>query len=161
MELFEYIKSQLPQMPNVQIMKDMGANDELVEYIKESPENTNLNVMGSITSDGGGDAEVWLVGDTGVEAQGMMMFELSNVDATDHLAELLTNGANYKVFLNGTELPYLEGDENEASWSDSNDYSTATMGIGIENDSGTLYGTAMYYQASTAPTSVEVSVKAK
>ena len=48
MELFEYIKSQLPQMPNVQIMKDLGASDELVEYVKESPENTNLNVMGSI-----------------------------------------------------------------------------------------------------------------
>ena len=45
MELFEYIKSQLPQMPNVAIMKDMGASDELVEYVKESPENTNLNIL--------------------------------------------------------------------------------------------------------------------
>ena len=48
MELFEYIKSQLPQMPNVQIMKDMGASDELVEYVKETTWNTNLNIMGSI-----------------------------------------------------------------------------------------------------------------
>ena len=48
MELFEYIKSQLPQMPNTVIMKQLGASQELIDYVKETPWNTNLNVMGSI-----------------------------------------------------------------------------------------------------------------
>ena len=53
MELFEYIKSQLPQMPNVQIMKDMGASDELVEYVKETTWNTNLGMMATYGCEGG------------------------------------------------------------------------------------------------------------
>ena len=106
---------------------------------------------------GGGDAEVWLVGDTGVEQAGMMTFALSNVDATDHLTELGTNGANYKVFLNGVELPHFIGDENGSSWSDTDDFSTMTKSVEIYNGEGT----AAYRPASTAPTSVEVSVKAK
>lgn len=53
MNLFEYIKSQLPQMPNVQIMKDMGANDELIKYVKKTPWNTNLNILETYGHDGG------------------------------------------------------------------------------------------------------------
>lgn len=45
MELFEYIKSQLPQMPNSAIMKQMGASEELIDYVKETPWNTNLNII--------------------------------------------------------------------------------------------------------------------
>lgn len=45
MNLFEYIKSQLPQMPNSAIMKQMGASEELIDYVKETPWNTNLNII--------------------------------------------------------------------------------------------------------------------
>ena len=45
MNLFEYIKSQLPQEPNVAIMKSLDASDELINYVKETPWNTNLNVL--------------------------------------------------------------------------------------------------------------------
>ena len=45
MELFEYIKSQLPQMPNVAIMRQLGASEELIEYIRETPWNTNWNII--------------------------------------------------------------------------------------------------------------------
>ena len=50
MELFEYIKSQLPQMPNSAIMKQLGASQELIDYVKETPENTNLRVMETLES---------------------------------------------------------------------------------------------------------------
>lgn len=45
MELLQYIKSQLPQEPNVAIMKSLDASDELINYVKETPWNTNLNVL--------------------------------------------------------------------------------------------------------------------
>lgn len=51
MELFEYIKSQLPQQPNTSIMYDMGASSELVEYVKYTPWNTNLNIVENICND--------------------------------------------------------------------------------------------------------------
>lgn len=161
MELFEYIKSQLPQMPNVAIMKDLGASDELVEYVKESPENTNLNVMGSITSSGGGDAEVWLVGDTGESG----MFTLSNVGDIDRMAELFTNGENYQVFANSEALPYYTAPTMEgggAVWKDNATEEASTIVLGIEQLENDEYSAVLYYlDASTAPTSVEVSVKAK
>ena len=164
MELFEYIKSQLPQMPNVQIMKDMGASDELVEYVKESPENTNLNVIGSITNPGGGgDAEVWLVGDTGTEQDEMMQFVLSNVGDTDHMAELWTNAENYQVFLNGAELPYffdMSTEYGTKTFADSNTEESISKMVQIQDNAG-VYAAGAYTDASTAPTSVEVSVKAK
>lgn len=53
MNLFEYIKSQLPQMPNVAIMRQLGASEELIEYVRYTPWNTNLNVAESIANPGG------------------------------------------------------------------------------------------------------------
>lgn len=47
MELFEYIKSQLPN-PNAAIMYELGATDALVNYVLYTPENTNLAMLGSI-----------------------------------------------------------------------------------------------------------------
>lgn len=57
MELFEYIKSQLPQMPNSAIMKQMGASEELIDYVKETPWNTNLAIVKNKSEDGGGDSD--------------------------------------------------------------------------------------------------------
>lgn len=51
MDLFEYIKSQLPQMPNSAIMKQMGASKELIDYVKETPWNTNLNIFRSLSKE--------------------------------------------------------------------------------------------------------------
>ena len=163
MELFEYIKSQLPQMPNVAIMKDMGASDELVEYVKESPENTNLNVMGSITSSGGGgDAEVWLVGTEYLDGSGMREFTLSNVGDTDHITELYTNAENYQVFLNGEELPYFMAEQGFKIFADGNiEESMMSKDVQIVDNNGVYIAVAAYMDASNAPTSVEVSVKAK
>lgn len=63
MELFEYIKSQLPQMPNVAIMKDLGASDELVEYVKETTWNTNLGMLETFGNEEGSDETYTLTWD--------------------------------------------------------------------------------------------------
>lgn len=162
MELFEYIKSQLPQMPNVQIMKDMGASDELVEYVKESPENTNLNVIGSINgSDGGDVGEVWFTGTDYDDENGIRTFYLSSVDSTDKITELYTNASNYDVFLNDTNLPYMTKVNAICAWADSEEPQNTTKSIVLNiTDSENKFAQA-YMDASTAPTSVEVSVKAK
>lgn len=170
MELFEYIKSQLPQMPNVQIMKDMGASDELVEYIKESPENTNLNVMGSIANPSGDSdtGEIWFIGNSYNETESYRAFELDSVDTTDHATELFTNGENYTVYLNGEELPYYQKIEQSGytivGWADTEEAAASTKNVAItkitgDTDNKTVQ--AVYMNVSTAPTSVEVSVKAK
>ena len=157
MELFEYIKSQLPQMPNVQIMKDLGASDELVEYVKESPENTNLNVMGSITNSDGGQAEVWLVGNEYFDDDGARIFTLSNVDTIDHIMVLFDNSESYRVYLDGTELTFLEQRESNVAWLDGETIESSTKVVEISNDDTAI---AIYPNLSIAPTSVEVSVKA-
>lgn len=102
MDLFEYIKSQLPQMPNVAIMKDLGASDELVEYVKESPENTNLNVMGSITS-GGDIGEVWAtitIADTSFSIKSDGTYEGESATTSKTFAEweeLFTKHDEYEI----------------------------------------------------------------
>ena len=52
MNLIDYIKSQLPSMPNVAIMKDLGASDELIEYIRKTPWNTNMVIVGEFGEGG-------------------------------------------------------------------------------------------------------------
>ena len=49
MNLIDYIKSQLPSMPNVAIMKDLGASEELIEYVRKTPWNTNMGIVGEFS----------------------------------------------------------------------------------------------------------------
>lgn len=44
MELFEYIKKSY-KTPNPFVVKSLGGSEELVEYLRETPWNTNLNVV--------------------------------------------------------------------------------------------------------------------
>lgn len=159
MELFEYIKSQLPQMPNVQIMKDLGASEALVEYVKESPENTNLNVMGSITNPSGGDAEVWFTGNQYEDDDGMRGFILNG--SADHFNELFTNPTNYDIYLDNIELPFYELDGTDRTWRDTENPTSMAKTFLLYNDGSGIEAECYYVDISTAPTSVEVSVKAK
>lgn len=52
MNLIDYIKSQLPSMPNVAIMKDLGASDELIEYVRKTPWNTNMGIVVEFSGSG-------------------------------------------------------------------------------------------------------------
>ena len=165
MELFEYIKSQLPQMPNSAIMKQLGASQELIDYVKETPENTNFAIAEVIEgSGGGGDAEVWLVGDTYEDVEGVREFTLSNSGDVDHMTELFTNSSNYEVYLNGELLPYVTTIVEPAgvSWCDTEIPEHATKRVDVLGESSVATEAyADYMDATTAPTSVEVSVKHK
>lgn len=44
MNLFEYIKSQLPR-PNTSVMYNLGASEEIVDYVRHTTWNTNLNII--------------------------------------------------------------------------------------------------------------------
>lgn len=49
MELKEYIKQSYLR-PNKQVLKSLGASDELIEYLRTTPWNTNLNIIDSFIS---------------------------------------------------------------------------------------------------------------
>lgn len=116
-------------------------------------------------SGGGGQAEVWFTSNEYNDADSMRQFTLTNVGEIDHKTELLENGENYEVFLNGEQLPYYTSEQEEGyiskGWLDSDDSEVVTKGISVYEVSGEKYAVATYVDASTAPTSVEVSVKAK
>ena len=169
MDLKEYIR-QSYKRPNRKVLEGLGASEELIKYLMETPGNTNFNVIDSIANpDGGGDAEVWLVGSEYTDRNGMRWFVLSNAEDTDHMKELNTNPEDYQVYLSGEELPYLDILEEETNktttWADTSTPAEATSNVSITigNDEGTIteVAYAVYRDASTAPTSVEISVKAK
>lgn len=51
MELKEYIKQSYLR-PNKQVLKSLGASDELIEYLRTTPWNTNLNIVDSLSESG-------------------------------------------------------------------------------------------------------------
>lgn len=58
MTLIEYIKKSYLR-PNRAILKSLGASDELIAYLFETPYNTNINVVtASFVAGGGGEAGV-------------------------------------------------------------------------------------------------------
>ena len=67
MNLFEYIKSQLPHLPNPAIMKNLGASEELIGYVRETVWNTNLNIIEVFNSDSDDNVEIWANGSPGSE----------------------------------------------------------------------------------------------
>lgn len=108
---------------------------------------------------GGGDTgEVWLVGSEYIEQGGTRMFVLANVDETDHKTELFNNADLYSVYLNGTELPYFVSQDTAKQWRDAELGENMTMAIMYETAAAAY---AVYRDGTTAPDSVEVSVKAK
>lgn len=158
MELFEYIKSQLPQMPNSAIMKQMGASEELIDYVKETPWNTNLNMLNSL--DGGSEPEVWFTGNEPDEMDDQVVFHNLVETKEGNTEELFNNYANYHVYLNGEFLSEVIPLEDGPVFANGETEETATMFVSIRF-SDTYHVVAFYLDISTAPTSVEVSVKAK
>lgn len=107
---------------------------------------------------GGGEPEVWLTGDEYEDTgRGTRQFALNNVGEVDHVAELFNNAENYTVYLNGVELPYYSENPYKM-WIDEENPASATLSVMLQNEETSM---AIYMNASTAPTSVEVSVAAK
>lgn len=166
MELFEYIKSQLPQMPNVQIMKDMSASDELVEYVKESPENTNLGMMETLGcgNEPTPSGEVWYTGILGE------CTEDENASATlvgtdkANLDDLITNTDDYLVSVNGTNVTFysriVEGSDAIINYSDTGTTENMSVGFDITRLNGQEVVMAGF-KCPTDVTNVEVTVTHK
>lgn len=57
MTLIEYIKKSYLR-PNRAVLKSLGASDELITYLFETPYNTNINVVTASFVSGGGEAGV-------------------------------------------------------------------------------------------------------
>lgn len=57
MNLNEYIK-QSYMRPNRQILESLGANEGLIEYLMETPGNTNMQVVESLVGSGSSNSAV-------------------------------------------------------------------------------------------------------
>lgn len=161
MELFEYIKSQLPQMPNSAIMKQLGASQELIDYVKETPENTNFAIAEVIGSSGGDIGEVWFVGPIR-EWQGRKFANLEPTDKAD-VASLDSAPTDYEIKMNGLSLPEVheayEGEIRTVLWADSLSAPTATFLYTKPDEGDEAWDAPLCPNDWTGE--VEVSVKAK
>ena len=54
MELLDYIRKNY-KTPNVAVLKTLGATDELIKYLTNTPNNTNIKVVESLINEGGSD----------------------------------------------------------------------------------------------------------
>ena len=53
MELLDYIRKNY-KTPNIAVLKTLGATDELIKYLVNTPNNTNIKVVESLINGGGG-----------------------------------------------------------------------------------------------------------
>lgn len=126
------------------------------KFMYDEANQTWLNIT---NPGGGGSAEVWFAGASYVDDGGTRTFTLSNYGFVDHFDELFENAENYSVYLDGTELPLFNDSGTIKSWYDNS--SLPSLLVGLDASEGSIAGYATFLDASTAPTSVEVSVKAK
>ena len=136
MNLFDYIKSQLPSMPNVAIMKDMGASDELVEYIRKTPWNTNTAMLAAYGCEPSGGSEptreVWAYADgTEIEAEieedGSISGETLVQRDFSAWKDLFDNSQNYEIEVKSGEKVASLAKTSEEEWGVSQDGLTASI----------------------------------
>lgn len=168
MTIREYIDKNLPNLnwnilPQIFEDNEVELTEEIEKYLRETPENTNWNIIDSIMNSGGGNTgEVWFVGSEYYDEDGTREFYLLNVGETDHKTELLTNHSDYDIFLNGEELPFsVTPQEGFIIWTDTEVEETTTKVVRIIQQSDEIQVTVVFLDASTAPTSVEISVSIK
>ena len=135
-------------------------------YAKLGGSDTNAETIAEIIEDitavvgGGGEPEVWLASSEYEDSDWLRTFTLSNVGDADHMAELYTNAENYNVYVNGIQLPTFDRSalDNTAIWNLLDEEEMSIIHLAISE----IHGTVEYdIEASTAPTSVKVSVKAE
>lgn len=115
MELNEYIRRNY-KTPNPFILKDLGACDELIAYLRYTPENTNFNVADEYC----GDTDTYTVRWIG-NGNSIIRTDLMKVGDTVVAPELPEDKdgcrlQDYLVLFNGTN-PEAIGDENLGAYS--------------------------------------------
>lgn len=86
MNLLEYIRKSF-RTPNVAVLKSLGANDKLIEYLKETPWNTNMNMISSIG--GSTPSERKAIVGTAIVGQD----KVSSDDSVEKLPKILSIGS--------------------------------------------------------------------
>ena len=106
MELKEYIKQSYLR-PNKQVLESLGASDELIEYLRTTPWNTNLNIVDSLQKD---DENVFLSltisgGTSGDEDEGIYSSIWTDTVDNSIIEKInsLTSGNNITVLINDNE----------------------------------------------------------
>ena len=147
MDLNEYIR-QSYKRPNRKVLEGLGASEELIEYLMETPRNTNWNVIGSITSSGDGDGEVWAT--SGADEDGYIQLglnltpsETSGVGTTTKSftkwKDLIENANNYSsvkmvaTYPSGIKLTtpfWYDAERGNEWWVDGEEISEPTYGLG-------------------------------
>lgn len=111
MELFDYVK-QSYKTPNPQILKDLGADSKLIEYLRYTPENTNLNVIRAYGGDGGEGGKIAF---DAVTIQGQSVVLSTDCTKFQEVLNLAKDGKATPK-LNGTGV--RRGDQKSVSYSD-------------------------------------------
>ena len=168
MTIHEYIDRNLPHLNwNIlpQIFEDNGVEltKEIEKYLRETPENTNWNVIDSMMNQGGGNtSEIWFVGGENYENNGQYFFMLQPTKEIYSFDKLALNPNDYTIILNGEkELFLVQSNETFTTWADSETQQEATVVFHIAFPENYYEGGIIYLDASIAPTSVEVSVSVK
>lgn len=119
MDLNEYIKMSYKR-PNRKVLEGLGASEDLIEYLMETPWNTNWNVVGSIVnSDSGNIGEIWFTGTgtkTEQDGQTFATFEVIPTDKAD-IERLWHRPQDCIIFINGEQMsPYDIGVDYAKYW---------------------------------------------
>ena len=161
MDLNEYIR-QSYKRPNRKVLETLGASEDLIEYLMETPGNTNWNVINSIRAGDDDDiGEVWYIGtDGGDSGYGQFSFALIETDKAN-TAAILANINAYTVSMNGIELVVFQHSDGFVIFADNSDASQVTMSLVMIYDPNNGFESNANFKTDIAPTSVEVSVKEK
>lgn len=161
LDLNEYIKMSY-ERPNRKVLEGLSASEGLIEYLMETPGNTNWNVINSIRAGDDDDiGEVWYIGtDGGDSGYGQFSFALIETDKAN-TAAILANVSAYTVSMNSIELVVFQHSDGFVAFTDNSDASQATMSLFMTYDPDNGFEGNANFKIDIAPTSVEVSVKAK
>ena len=150
-------------LPQIFESEGVELTEEIERYLRETPKNTNWNMMQTIISSNEDGMEIWFSSDTYVDDDGGRSFFFLDPDYIEHITELLANAENYRIYLNNEELlTFRRIAETQVVWTDGDGLENETIGFTAMTDSHENIGAAVYCRdSSVAPVSVEIGVKQK
>lgn len=128
LSLNEYIKMSYKR-PNKAVLRGLGASEELIEYLCETPENTNWNIINSISENTGGKTKIF---------EGTMRYTVTQGPYRPLAQSYQTLTNTFDINCNSL-IVYFENEEYELVKQD-NAYKNANGLVFYITDSGTISG---------------------
>lgn len=102
MDLLEYIKMSYLR-PNRAVLQGLGANNDLIEYLLETPNNMNINVIGGLMGQSSNSGVVLYdgIGQVGYESDVNMGTVQVSVDSLPSALNNIQKGTTFKVEVDG------------------------------------------------------------